>query len=96
MNIVEALNRSKHRKAILNGEIAEVGTYGYLFWRKGVLVNGKDLLKGDWQPYKDKKQMILKDITWHKTGNIVYPSNFYCWDEVLNKPGMTMTLTWEE
>ncbi len=89
----------------MDGKIAEINTTGYLFWRSGTLVNAKDLLKEDWMPYKDKKQIVVKNVNWYKSGTTVYPSSFHrsnnledsnSWDEVLNKPGMTMTLTWEE
>ncbi len=107
MNVIEALKQSKSCRVIKDGRIARVNTSDYLCWvdnKKIVLV--ADLLRDNWMPFKEeKKELVVKNVTWHNTGNIIYPSSFHrsnnledsnSWDEVLNKPLMTMTLTWEE
>ncbi len=103
MNIVDALKQNK--KVVVHGDIAEINTSGYLFWASGELIEAIDLLSEYWEPCIEKKEIVINDVKWYKSGGVVYPTspgwsfcsdNEHSWDKLLNKPLMTMTLTWEE
>lgn len=109
MNIIEALQRGKGKAMLVcdNTRRAIEQSSEVLRWVDGQILKCPDILRQDWLPYKEKKQIVIKGVVWHRpqtddsftkaypssAEEIVFSNDKY---DLINKPKMTMTLDWEE
>jgi hypothetical protein len=109
MNLIDALkiNGKATLPNRLPTEYVGKGESGYLRWlcnspMEGSTVCYDDIMRQDWQPYKEKKEVVIEGIRWEKENTIIIPvsgKGILASEDpkgLLNKPPMKMVLTWEE
>ena len=64
----------------------------------GVNLKYNDFL-GEWKLRGIRQRVVIEDVQWNKgSNNIIAPcvGRLFDWSELVNKPGMKMTLEWIE